>query len=144
MNDILKVDKKKASEIIETRQPLGSFYVEYKNSFVGIDNTTGDSFVEEFKDKETCMKWLSDGSFIYHTETDYGKTLDELKKEQEIEVDSDSFEVVITEELVTAVNVSAKSKEDALEKVMKMYDNEKIVLTYEDFNDVSFKANRHS
>ena len=80
---VTKINQSKANEIIETRKPLGAFYYEEGRRFIGIDNTSGESFVEEFKDKETCIAWLSDTSLIYHTQLDFGKTLKEIKESQE-------------------------------------------------------------
>ena len=37
----------------------GSLFIfPYKNSTVGIDNTTGKAWTEEFEDYETCLAWL--------------------------------------------------------------------------------------
>lgn len=48
-----------ADEIIETRKPLGLFYYrEYNNIIIGIDNSTGDAWIEEFNNLEECKKWL--------------------------------------------------------------------------------------
>lgn len=135
----MKINEEQANKIIETREPIGSFYVERGESFVGIDNSTGDCFVEEFKDKETCIAWLEDTSLIYHTELDYGKTLKELK-EDEPENELKSFEVIVIEKLVTAVKVKAKNEDEAQQKVEDMYDTEKIVLDYDDLSEVIFKV----
>ena len=40
-------------------EPLGLFYLEEREKFVGIDNSTGDAWTEEFPDKESCLRWLS-------------------------------------------------------------------------------------
>ena len=40
-------------------EPLGLFYLEEREKFVGIDNSTGDAWTEEFLDKESCLRWLS-------------------------------------------------------------------------------------
>ena len=39
-------------------EPLGLFYLEEREQFVGIDNSTGDAWTEEFADKEGCLRWL--------------------------------------------------------------------------------------
>lgn len=37
----------------------GSLFIfPYKDSTVGIDNTTGEAWTEEFGDYETCLAWL--------------------------------------------------------------------------------------
>lgn len=43
------------------------------------------------------------------------------------------YEVVITEVLKKKVKVKAKNKNEALNKVLDMYNNEEIVLTADDF-----------
>lgn len=40
-------------------EPLGLFYLEEREKFVGIDNSTGDAWTEEFPDKESCLRWLT-------------------------------------------------------------------------------------
>lgn len=58
MRDILEVTREEASSIIETRKPLGLFYLEDGDIIVGIDNSTGDAWVEEFSSFELCENWL--------------------------------------------------------------------------------------
>lgn len=57
------VTSEEASKIIETRKPLGKFYeVDFEAEeiiYIGIDNTTGDAWVEEFQDIEECICWLN-------------------------------------------------------------------------------------
>lgn len=54
------ITHKEASEIIKTREPRGLF-LEHLDSgkCVGIDNLTGDAWVEEFDDETTCYQWLA-------------------------------------------------------------------------------------
>ena len=40
-------------------EPLGLYYLEEREKFVGIDNSTGDAWTEEFPDKESCIRWLT-------------------------------------------------------------------------------------
>lgn len=47
-----------ADSIIESRKPLGQFFVSYDNLCVGIDNSTGDAWTEEFPDLRSCFQWL--------------------------------------------------------------------------------------
>lgn len=138
MKNVIKVSQKKANEIIETREPMGTFYYEHNGRFIAIDNSTGESFVEEFKDEETCKAWLSDSSIVYHTELDYGKTLEELKESQEQE--PPKHEVIITETLVKSVEVYAATEEEAREKVQDLYNNEEVVLDWDDLDSVDFKV----
>ena len=39
-------------------EPLGLFYLEEQEQFIGIDNSTGDAWTEEFPDKNRCLRWL--------------------------------------------------------------------------------------
>lgn len=50
--------------------PLGLFYLRDGDTVVGIDNSTGHAWVEEFKDLGTCKRWLE------------GEDLEELRKEE--------------------------------------------------------------
>lgn len=58
MDNIRKLSKEGRLEVIETREPRGLFYGEEGGLFIGIDNTTGDAWTEEFKDFKDCVKWL--------------------------------------------------------------------------------------
>ncbi|MDD2401676.1 MAG: hypothetical protein PHD60_05630 [Clostridia bacterium] len=58
--DIQKVNLTKAIEIIETREPLGKFYIIENDVYVGIDNTKGDAWTEEFKSLAACKRWLGE------------------------------------------------------------------------------------
>lgn len=60
--EIRKITSEEATTIIEKREPRGRFYQKYRNVFVGIDNTTGDAWVEEFANLRNCKRWLSGGS----------------------------------------------------------------------------------
>ncbi len=65
MSDIKKITKEEASQIIETRTPLGLFYLQdtlnNQPVWVGIDNTAGDAWTEDFKSKAACTRWLKQG-----------------------------------------------------------------------------------
>lgn len=39
-------------------EPLGLFYLQEGDKFVGIDNSDGNAWTEEFPDKESCLRWL--------------------------------------------------------------------------------------
>lgn len=47
-----------ASVVIETRRPLGLFYVHENAVYVGIDNSAGHAWVEEFASLRQCKEWL--------------------------------------------------------------------------------------
>lgn len=53
------VDHKEAVEIIEHRGRRGRFVEEDGATYIGIDNTTGDAWVEEFPDLLECLMWLA-------------------------------------------------------------------------------------
>lgn len=52
------VSPDKANRIIETRCTKGKFWTLEKTLFIGIDNTTGDAWVENFTDKAALFNWL--------------------------------------------------------------------------------------
>lgn len=56
-----------ANNIIENRVPLGQFLLIDGDLFVGIDNSNGEAWTEEFKKKDDCVRWLA------------GEDLDELE-----------------------------------------------------------------
>jgi hypothetical protein len=64
MPDIKKVSVEEAENIIETREPIGLFYcIEKsihtgKNVYIGIDNSYGDAWTEEFHSLVSCKKYL--------------------------------------------------------------------------------------
>lgn len=51
-----------ACAVIETRRPKGLFYVYENGVYVGIDNSTGHAWVEEFASLQKCKEWLRDSS----------------------------------------------------------------------------------
>ena len=62
---IVEISPETAREILNSineggdrYQPLGLFYLEERENFVGIDNSTGDAWTEEFPDRESCLRWL--------------------------------------------------------------------------------------
>ena len=56
--EVVKIKQKDAKSIIETRKPLGRFFLLENGLYVGIDNSEGDAWVEEFTTKEECSSWL--------------------------------------------------------------------------------------
>lgn len=138
-----KINPQIAKNIIEKRSPLGMFYFKENDVFIGIDNTCGESFVEEFKDEKICLSWLNQDIMTYHTEQDFHKSLKELKLEDEKERENPNhYEVIITETLVKSVSIVAHSEDEALYKAERSYDNEKYILDFNDFNDVSFHIDK--
>lgn len=57
---IKKIDSKKSESIIANYAPEGLFwYFDYASQkYIGIDNSTGDAWVEEFDTLEDCKQWL--------------------------------------------------------------------------------------
>ncbi|MHC1722499.1 MAG: hypothetical protein AB9836_04755 [Aminipila sp.] len=55
---IIEIGSKEANSIIDSRKPLGIFYHLDGEICVGIDNSTGDAWTEEFKSVDDCKKWL--------------------------------------------------------------------------------------
>lgn len=55
---IQRVCQEYANQVIETRSPIGRFYTFAGCIYTGIDNETGDAWIEDFKSYEECMKWL--------------------------------------------------------------------------------------
>ena len=53
-----EIGHQKAVEIIETGKPLGLFVEDTGIEIVGIDNSGGDAWTEEFPDRLECLSWL--------------------------------------------------------------------------------------
>ncbi len=53
-----EISKAEAYSIIGTLKPRGLFYLKEGNGYTGIDNVAGDTWVEEFSTKQSCLKWL--------------------------------------------------------------------------------------
>lgn len=56
---ITQLTRDEARVVIENRVPVRAFYTIDGETIIGIDNTTGDAWTEEFKDIETCVRWLN-------------------------------------------------------------------------------------
>lgn len=56
----INVSSFEGNKIIASYKPLGLFYCYDHESdlFIGIDNSTGDSWVKEFENKNECLDWL--------------------------------------------------------------------------------------
>ena len=55
---IREIRPEQADAIIDTRQPLGLFYVRLANIYLGIDNSRGDAWTEAFSLLSQCKYWL--------------------------------------------------------------------------------------
>lgn len=55
---IRKVNPDYALEIINTGKPNGQFWLMKDDSYIGIDNTSGEIATEKFRTREQCFEWL--------------------------------------------------------------------------------------
>ena len=53
-----EIDHQTAIGIIETRKPLGLFVEDTGVEIIGIDNSDGNAWTEEFLDRLECLSWL--------------------------------------------------------------------------------------
>ncbi len=58
MDEPKEITAKEALEIIRTRNPIGRFWQKDGELYIGIDNTTGDAWVEEVNALKSCLAWL--------------------------------------------------------------------------------------
>jgi len=72
---IKEISREEAHQIIDTGEPIGRFYEIDGDIHVGIDNSTGDVWVEEFKTKEECIAWL-EGRVLINKDEIYIKALE--------------------------------------------------------------------
>lgn len=61
MSGITQLTRDAANTVIKHRAPLGLFFV-VDEVIIGIDNTTGDAWTEEFKELDACIQWLREDS----------------------------------------------------------------------------------
>lgn len=55
---ITEITNKEALSIIETRLPLGNFWLKENDKYVAISNEDGNAWTEEFDTMEECMDYL--------------------------------------------------------------------------------------
>ena len=61
-NGIKIINFTKLDKVIDKRIPRGSFIVECDdNTYIGIDNTDGYAFLEDFYNVNDCIRWLNCG-----------------------------------------------------------------------------------
>jgi len=71
---MIKIIKpEQADSIIETRKPYGRFIVLENGWFVGIDNTTGEAWTENFKDLKNCLAFLNGAPLEDCLELEWGE-----------------------------------------------------------------------
>ena len=57
--EILELDSLQADNIIKTCRPLGKYWTKQNGLYIGIDNSTGDAWVEEFESYTQMIRWLT-------------------------------------------------------------------------------------
>ena len=67
----IEITQRECNFIIDNFEPLGTFYLKEKDKIIGIDNQTGQCFVEEFNSLEVCKKFLNHEITVFE--------LDEIK-----------------------------------------------------------------
>lgn len=68
---IAVVSVERANKIIDKRETVGLFLIIENDMFVGIDNSTGEAWTEEFTDLNKCLKWLHGGELDETEEIKY-------------------------------------------------------------------------
>lgn len=58
--EIKEITPDEAEAIITARHPLGLFVCKDQNKYVGIDNSDGDAWTEDFSTLKECLTWLQD------------------------------------------------------------------------------------
>ena len=58
-----EISKEKADEIIETRKPLGKFWLKENDRYVAIDNEIGVAWTEDFDLYDDCERYLNGESY---------------------------------------------------------------------------------
>lgn len=128
---VQKLSHLEGEELLETNNMRGLFFYEdvlsENNLFIGIDNSKGDLFTEEFSTIETCVRWLLN-PFEYHSETDFG---------------NQHYEVEITQTFRKPVIVYAKNEADAKASIIKKWGDGEIRFNdadYIDYHSTEFKV----
>jgi hypothetical protein len=84
INTTIEVSRDEAKKIIEKREQRGLFYLRDKDEkgdlFIGIDNSIGEAYVEEFRGLDSCIEWLDGGGVVLESTTDKVDTMWEFKK----------------------------------------------------------------
>lgn len=63
-NEIMEITEEVARQILESGEgdgkyrPYGLFWSKEDDKYVGLDNSDGCCWVEEFRTKRACIKWL--------------------------------------------------------------------------------------
>lgn len=62
--EIKEITSDQASVVIDTRKPFGLFYLLDDDIYIGIDNSTGDAWMEEFSNLRQCKEWLRNPALV--------------------------------------------------------------------------------
>lgn len=74
MKEITEITSEQATAIIDSREPLGKFYLYEGGKVIGIDNERGEAWTEEFENLKECTDWL----LGIEPEEEGGKNMDEF------------------------------------------------------------------
>lgn len=92
------ISKENVDNIIETTKPLGLFYTFDTDKWIGIDNSSGDVFIEEFDSFIECYLWLVD----YDVFQEFQSIEDDLRYEGKIKREKSISEQLNEERLAQA------------------------------------------
>ncbi len=56
--EIREITNEEGAKITIEREPRGLFYQQDGDIYVGIDNTTGEAWTEDFESLDECLAWL--------------------------------------------------------------------------------------
>jgi hypothetical protein len=68
--DVKEITQKEFNELLNSNKngkyvPLGLFYIkEDDGTYTGIDNSTGEAWIKNFKTLEKCFNWLNMGELL--------------------------------------------------------------------------------
>ena len=130
---IRKIKPLFAEVIINTCKPLGLYYVLNDGVYVGIDNSTGHAWTEEFTDLSQCKRWLRNQSIVMED----GELL--INGDESAEP-CGSYRITITEILQKVVTVDAGSSYDAKRMVSDNWKAGEYILDAGNFVGVEFTA----
>ena len=81
---VKKLKPVQARAVIDTRRPLGLFYAYENGVYVGIDNSMGHAWTEEFSSLRKCKAWLRNPSMtVYPANWEENET-DRITKPKEL------------------------------------------------------------
>lgn len=78
-NGIQKLTSEEMARVIDTREPRGLFYRIEGRTIIGVDNTTGNAWTEDFRDFETFMLWITTQLSVEEAERITGRRINHGK-----------------------------------------------------------------